>query len=66
MLLRIRLKRTGCAGYTYGKTFEEELEVMRIYEPKLCLAANNIFGEAYEYTRRYKEYVSKIKGKERH
>lgn len=58
------LKRTGCAGCPYGKNFEEELEAMRMYEPKLYSAANNIFGKSYEYTREYKKFVSMMKEKE--
>ena len=51
------LKRTGCAGCPFGKDFEFELEVIREHEPKLYKAVNNIFGDSYEYTRRYKEYA---------
>jgi hypothetical protein len=47
------MKRTGCAGCPYGKNFEEELELMRKYEPKLFKAANNIFKDSYAYTRAY-------------
>jgi 3'-phosphoadenosine 5'-phosphosulfate sulfotransferase (PAPS reductase)/FAD synthetase len=47
------MKRTGCAGCPYGKNFEEELELMRRYEPKLFKAANNIFKDSYAYTREY-------------
>lgn len=47
------LERTGCFGCPFGKRFEEELEIIKHYEPKLYRAAINIFGEAYDYTRRY-------------
>ena len=50
------LKRTGCAGCPFGQNFEEELRIMKEYEPKLFIAANNIFGASYQYTRMYKEY----------
>lgn len=50
------LKRTGCAGCPYGRDFEQELEVIEKYEPKLFVAVNNIFGDSYEYTRKYKEF----------
>lgn len=51
------LKRTGCAGCPYGRDFEAELEVIKKHEPKLYKAVNNIFGESYEYTRAYREFV---------
>lgn len=51
------LDRTGCAGCPFGKYFEEELEVISKYEPKLYKTVQNIFGKSYDYTRRYKEYV---------
>ena len=51
------LKRTGCAGCPFGRDFEQELEVIEKYEPKLYKAVNKIFGDSYEYTRKYKEFV---------
>lgn len=51
------LKRTGCAGCPFGRNFEFELEVIKQYEPKLYKAINNIFGDSYEYTRMYKEFI---------
>lgn len=59
------LKRTGCAGCPFGRDFEYELEVIRKYEPKLFKAVNNIFGESYEYTRRYREFCKQMKEKEK-
>lgn len=50
------LKRTGCAGCPYGRDFEYELETIKKYEPKLYKAVNSIFGDSYEYTRKYKEF----------
>lgn len=50
------LKRTGCAGCPYGRKFEYELQVIKKYEPKLYKAVNNIFGDSYEYTRKYREF----------
>lgn len=50
------LKRTGCAGCPFGRNFEFELDVIQKYEPKLYKAVMNIFGESYEYTRKYKEF----------
>lgn len=50
------LKRTGCAGCPFGRDFEFELEVLKTHEPMLYKAANNIFKDSYEYTRRYKAF----------
>ena len=49
-------KRTGCAGCPFAKDFYKELEIVKEYEPKLYKAINNIFGESYEYTRRFLEF----------
>lgn len=54
---RYGLKRTGCAGCPFGKKFEDEIEVIEKFEPNLYTAINNIFGESYEYTRKYREFV---------
>lgn len=58
------LKRTGCAGCPYARNFEDELEAMRINEPNLYKAVNNIFFDSYEYTRKYKKFVRKMKESE--
>lgn len=55
------LDRTGCAGCPYGRNFEFELEVIKRYEPKLYKAVINIFRDSYEYTRKYREFVKKMK-----
>ena len=52
------LKRTGCAGCPFGKNFEFELEVIKQFEPKLYAAVNNIFGNSYEYTKKYKAFCN--------
>ena len=59
------LKRTGCAGCPYGRDFEKELEIIREYEPRLFVAVNNIFGNSYEYTRKYKEFSRIMNEKEK-
>lgn len=51
------LKRTGCAGCPFGRDFEAELQIIKEYEPKLYKAVNKIFGNSYEYTRKYREFV---------
>lgn len=50
------LERTGCCGCPYGRDFENELNVINEFEPKLYKAVNNIFKDSYEYTRGYKEF----------
>lgn len=54
------LKRTGCAGCPFGRDFEAELEIIQKYEPKLFKAVNNIFGDSYEYTRKYREFYQQM------
>ena len=53
------LTRTGCAGCPFSRDFEKELEIIKEFEPKLFKAANNIFGDSYEYTRKYWEFRRK-------
>lgn len=52
------LKRTGCAGCPFGRDFEKELEIIQKFEPKLYNAVLSIFGKSYEYTRKYRLFVS--------
>ena len=59
------MKRTGCAGCPFNSRWEEELEVIKQYEPKLYKAACNIFGESYEYTRRYRAFKESWKREKR-
>lgn len=59
------LERTGCAGCPFGSDFEYELEVIEKHEPKLFVAVNNIFGDSYEYTRRYREFCNEMNKKKR-
>lgn len=59
------LKRTGCAGCPFGRDFEQELEVIKKYESKLFVAVNNIFGDSYEYTRKYREFCKEMDEKKR-
>ena len=51
------LARTGCAGCPFGRKFEEELEILEKYEPKLYKAVNHIFGDSYAFTRKYRSFV---------
>lgn len=59
------LKRTGCVGCPYGRDFENELKIIERYEPRLFVAVNNIFGDSYEYTRKYKEFCKMMNEKEK-
>lgn len=59
------LKRTGCAGCPFGRDFEYELQIIEKYEPKLFNAVNNIFGDSYEYTRKYKQFCKEMNEKQR-
>lgn len=55
------LTRTGCFGCPFGKHFDDEAVSIEQYEPKLLRAANNIFGESYDYTRKYLAFREEMK-----
>lgn len=55
------LLRTGCFGCPFGKRFEDELNIIEEYEPKLYKAATNIFADSYEYTRQYLKFRAEKK-----
>lgn len=57
------MKRTGCVGCPYNPKVMEELEIIRKHEPKLYTAAQNIFGDSYEYTRKYRKFQKMMKKK---
>lgn len=59
------MKRTGCCGCPFNSRFEEDLEVVKRYEPKLYAAAMNIFGDSYEYTKAYRKFKEEFKEKRR-
>ena len=59
------LPRTGCAGCPFGRDFENELDVIKKYEPRLYVAVNNIFGDSYEYTKKYRDFAKMMKEKEK-
>lgn len=50
------LPRTGCSGCPFGQNLENELAACEKYEPKMYRALNKVFGESYEYTRKYREF----------
>ena len=55
------MERTGCCGCPFGKRFEQELELIQHYEPKMYKAAVNIFGESYDYTRKFLQFREEMK-----
>ena len=55
------MTRTGCAACPFGSGFEDELDIIEKYQPKLYIAVNNIFKDSYEYTRAYR--IFKINSK---
>ena len=57
--------RTGCACCPFGSEFEEELEVVRREEPALYNLANRVFGQSYEYARRYRRFKESLKRERR-
>ena len=54
-------KRTGCVGCPFNRHVFDELQAAGEHEPGLYAAALAVFGESYEYTRKYREYVSACK-----
>lgn len=55
------MSRTGCAGCPFGRDFEEELELVKVFEPKRYKAMCAVFGQSYDYTRRFLEFREKLK-----
>lgn len=58
-------KRTGCVCCSFGSKFEEDLETVKKYEPKLYAAACKIFRPSYEYTRRYRKFKEAYKAEKK-
>lgn len=57
------MDRAGCAACPFGQNFEFELECIQKYEPKFYAAVNKIFGQSYEYTRKYRLFQKEMKEK---
>ena len=55
------MKRTGCPGCPFGRQFEDEILAISAHEPRLEKAVENIFGDSYEFTRKYREYQKSVK-----
>lgn len=51
------MSRTGCAGCPFAKDYEKELRIIQEHEPKLYKAVLNVFGDSYDYTKRYNEFI---------
>lgn len=50
------LRRTGCAGCPLGRDVQSELDAIREHEPGFYQAAVHTFGDAYEFTARYRQF----------
>lgn len=50
------LTRTGCCGCPISHKAVDDLESIKPYEPNLVRAAWNIFGDSYNYRKKYVEY----------
>jgi hypothetical protein len=57
------MKRTGCAGCPFNKNFEDDLTTIKMHEPNLYKAVVNVFGVAYDYTRKFIEFKKEKEGK---
>ena len=55
------LKRTGCVGCPFATNILEELNVIEAFEPRLYKAVLNVFGQSYEYTKKYKQFRQRKK-----
>lgn len=58
-------KRTGCVGCPYNKQVFEDNEQIEKYEPNMYKAANFIFKDSYEYTKKYREFCKEMNEKQR-
>lgn len=59
------MDRTGCSGCPFGKNFENELNLVQEFEPKRYKAINAIFGESYDYTRKFLAFRENAKRESR-
>lgn len=57
------LARTGCCGCPFSQDLEKELDAIKKYEPKFYKAVYNVFGESYEYTKKYRSFQEEMKKK---
>lgn len=57
------LVRTGCTGCPFNLRLWDELNIIKLNEPKLYKAANSIFKNSYRYTELYKKFCEEMKKK---
>ena len=55
------LDRTGCAGCPFSKNWEQELALAEKYEPKFHKAMLKVFGQSYEYRRKFEAFRKECK-----
>ena len=48
--------RTGCVGCPFNRNVFSDIETVDAFEPNMAKAARTVFEDAYEYTRRYREF----------
>lgn len=60
---RYGLRRTGCVGCPFARNLQEELDVVKVYEPKLYNAINFVFKDSYEYTKKYRDFCKEMRSK---
>lgn len=56
--------RTGCVGCPYNRKVLDELQAVKMFEPKLYKACIKIFGASYDYTKKYHQFRAEMKDKE--
>lgn len=59
------MKRTGCVGCPFNRKLSEDLTTFQEYEPNMYKAACHVFKDSYEYTKKYREFYSKMQTKEK-
>lgn len=57
--------RTGCVGCPFNYRLLQDLKQVKMYEPNLYLACNNIFRDTYEYTKKYRAFVRSKKNEKK-
>lgn len=58
--------RTGCCACPYSnRNLKHELDTVRKTEQNLYNAVTNVFGDSYEYTRKYYEFYDKMKAQDK-
>ena len=59
------LRRTGCSGCCFGQDVEFELKVFKENEPNMAKAMEYVFGDSYEFTRKYHAFQKKMRLKKK-